>query len=655
MLPGAAMIIGESKRNFLLFSLLFVLPAIIYLPGLRGPFVFDDYTNILNNDFVRIQSLDADSLYHAAYSLQAGPLHRPLPMLSFALNYYFAGSFADPLPFKLTNLVIHIINGLLIFWMMWLIFSRARQSEEHGRDDQGARTGIAALLAATTALLWTVHPINLTSVLYVVQRMAELSALFTILGLICYLKGRSRLVAGHSGGLALILLGLAGCGWLGLLSKENAVLLPIFILAIELTLYANEVPWCLWAPLPRRIKATLIVCAVIAIGVLLTWAINYALPGYRDRPFSMLERIMTEGRVLLLYISLILLPRVNAFGLQHDDIVISTSPFTPWTTLPSLVGLALLFVFALHVRKKHPLISLGILWFLVGHMLESTVLGLEIAHEHRNYLASLGVILVLVCVIDLGYRKLHGRKIWATVPLLAVIFAGTTFVRADQWSDCSKLSQYEALHHPNSPRAQAMLASLLTRQRRYDEALEAISRAAQLDALESGYLMTAHLIASRAGKTLPAAEDRNLLRRLTRARPTAYTTLALQHIGYCIDATCNALQPNMERWLRTIITSHPSVDVSFYYNLLGRTLFARGKANEAIDAFRRSYELDPKYLHPLFELASAYIRLGQIDSASQVLDELRRANKNNLHPRNREIEELTQKIEALRREHSGQS
>ena len=100
--------------------------------------------------------------------------------------------------------------------------------------------------------------------------------------------------------------------------------------------------------------------------------------GYELRSFTLLERLLTEARVLWFYLGLIVLPRFEAFGLYHDDISLSTGLLMPWTTLPALLGLAGLVGIAWHVRNRAPLLAFGIAWFLIGHSLESTVLPLEI-------------------------------------------------------------------------------------------------------------------------------------------------------------------------------------------------------------------------------------------------------------------------------------
>src|SRR3989344_3690419 len=412
-----------------------VLGALVYLPGKSGPLVFDDASNLLNNSYVQITSLDVETLYRASFSLEAGPLKRPVSMLSFALNYYFAGSFNDSTSFKLTNIAIHAVNGLLLFWMLSLIFLRLTHLQSPAKAHAVINHDTYLVLASIIALLWVMHPMQLTSVLYLVQRMTALSGLFTLLALICYLSGRLRMIAGKPGGAGLILWGTVIFGALGMFSKENAVLLPVFMLVLELTLFSTEQPWRKWHKLPVNMKRVLVLTGIVTSLAVLGWAINYFLPKYVVRNFGMGERLLTESRVLFYYLSLILVPRLDEFSLFHDDVELSTSLLSPWTTLPSIAGIVFLLAVAYLTRRRQPLLSLGIFWFFAGHLLESTILPLELAHEHRNYLPSLGPILVVVHCIDAFYVKLQRRWLWGILPLLVAIFAGLGFIRATQWSN----------------------------------------------------------------------------------------------------------------------------------------------------------------------------------------------------------------------------
>lgn len=633
-------------------ALAIVVAAFVYLPGISGPYVFDDRYNIVKNSYVKIDSLAPRELYYASFSVGAGPLLRPVSMFSFAVNYYFAGSFENTTPFKLTNLAIHIVNGLLVFWLMRLVFARLAHIGPPGDSGPRSLRGLdkTDLLAAAVALLWVVHPINLTSVLYIVQRMTELSSLFTLIGLICYLKGRVRIVSGRGGGLVLIGLGVFAAGGLGILSKENAALLPLFILAIEFTLFAHERPWRTWSQLSPPTKAIMFALLLgVATAVLLS-AIDFALPGYGGRSFTLLERLLTEARVLFFYLFLLLIPRINAFGLHHDDIHLSTSLFDPWTTIACVTGIVALLMVAYLTRKKLPLLSLGILWFFIGHLMESTILPLEIAHEHRNYLAGVGILLAIVYLLDYGTRQL-GHKLWFVYPVVIVVFASTTLLRATQWADYDNLTRYEAFHHPNSARTQAMRSSALYVQGDYKGALDAIRRAAAVAPQEPGYKMNMHVLAARLGVTLSPTVQEEILENLASRNPSVMTQMSLDSISACIATDCTQLQAPMESWLTTLLENvPPSFDVSFFYHLLGRTLVAQGRILEGLNAFERAIQTDPNYLHPLFELAAVFVQLRQVENAELILERLRKANETNLHPRDKEIAELAATIEALRDE-----
>lgn len=641
------------RVSLALLALVLVLAAIVYLPGISGPYVFDDRTNIVRNSYLRIDSLSYQDLRHASFAVQSGPLLRPISMLSFALNYYFAGTFADTTPLKLTNLGIHVLNGLLLFWLLRLIFARLHRMRRAGPEklDQIGGLNKNDLLAGAVALLWIVHPINLTSVLYVVQRMTSLSALFTLLALICYMAGRELIVARRSGGAWLIGIGVPAFGMLGLLSKENAALLPLYVLLLEVMLFGNEPPWSRWSRLPSNIKRALVAIGIVASSLLLVWVIYYALPGYQGRPFSLPERLMTEGRVMFFYLSLILLPRINAFGLHHDDIAISTSLLSPWTTIPSLLGLAALLVFALYVRRKHPLLTIGILWLFVSHLLESSIIPLEIAHEHRNYLASAGVLIAVVYLLDCGRQRFGHQKLWVLYPVIVMLFFGTTWLRASQWADYNSLARYEALHHPRSARAQAMLSSLLYAQGQYREAMDAIRRAAALAPQEPAYKINMQVLAMRLGESLSPSIQTDTLSLLAKRPASPLTQLSLDYIGTCIARDCSQLQAPMEAWLRTVIDSTPRSSVrSFYSYLLGRTLIAQGQVLDGLNELERAYYDDRDYLHPLFQIASVFLQLGQIENAELTLDRLRMANRDNLHPRDKEIAELAVAIEERKKE-----
>lgn len=421
-----------------------------YWPGLHSGFFFDDGPSVLQAEGVRLEKLSVESLWQAAGSGYAGPSGRPVAQLSFALNHYFSGF--SPFAFKATNLAIHGACAVLAFFLaLRLLGGSGRQTKQP-----------AVLIAAgVLAAAWLFQPIQLTTVLLVVQRMTSLSALFLFAALLLHIHAREQ--DGRSGAVKLIV--AWGILWpLSFFSKETGALFPFFALAWELIVRRISI---------GRLDRFARIFAAVA-GLTLLAATAYVLSprsqwlwvGYDLRPFSLAERLLTEGRVLCFYLGLILFPRLEALGLYHDDIAISTDLFTPWTTLPAVAGLVGLMWLAWWTRNRAPLVSFGIAWFLIGHGLESTILPLEIAHEHRNYVPIFGILLAGAWGLNRALEK-QGTYKSAGIILAAGMLANFVFVtalRAHQFGDEGRRAQTEALDHPTSALAQHEAGRILAEQ-----------------------------------------------------------------------------------------------------------------------------------------------------------------------------------------------
>lgn len=429
-------------RGVAVLGIFFLVPVLvaIYWAGLQGGFFFDDEANILLAEGVRMERFSLDSIRAAMVSGHAGLSGRSVAQLSFALNHYFSAF--DPFVFKATNLFVHATNGLLIF-------SLARRLL--GTFSPQAAQGRVLAAAAIVASIWLLHPIQLTTVLLVVQRMTSLSALFLLSALLLHMRGRE-----HDGiaRVAYLVVAWGICWPLSYFSKETGVLFPFFVLAWELIVRSAVLGRL--DGLARSLAAVLGLAVALGVGYAFSAAGSWLWAGYDYRSFSLFERVLTEGRVLWFYLGLIVFPRLEVLGLYHDDFVISRTLLAPWTTLPALAGLLGLIVLAWRMRLAAPVASFGIAWFLTGHGLESTVLPLEIAHEHRNYLPLFGVLLTgavaLLALIDKpGWRRTLGSALAA---MALAYLPLVTYLRSQQFGDDIRRTQVEAQHHRGSPRAQ---------------------------------------------------------------------------------------------------------------------------------------------------------------------------------------------------------
>jgi hypothetical protein len=421
---------------------------LIYLPGLWGSFLFDDLPNIVANPDVKVGDHPhwADWM-HAAWSAHTD-LKRPLAMLSFALNIYFTGLW--PLPMKLVNLFIHLGNGLLLYGVAFEIL-RLNQRRCGLAEDPAMQRHAAALLVAA----WLLLPINVSGVLYVVQRMESMAQLFVLAGLWVYLRMRaaeSRLPRPAWQAFAALIPFTAA----GLLAKETAVLLPLYALLLEISLLRFE------SRSPRGFMAMYIALVVVP-GVLAGFWLyrHYFNPAqYAERLFTPNQRLLTEAHVLCDYLVWILLPAPDTLSFYHDQYPVSQGLLSPPITLLYFLALGALLLIAAGQRNRRPLVSLGILWFFAAHLLTATFVTLELVFEHRNYFASIGVLLAVSGLL-LPLQRSEPRAAALIVAAGLALYSFLTAVRTQDWGDPLQLAYAEVDAHPHSPRANYELGRML--------------------------------------------------------------------------------------------------------------------------------------------------------------------------------------------------
>ena len=422
---------------------LLLLVLTVYWPGLSGAFFFDDSFNILQSPAIKVSEFTVDSFLNLWASGIAGPLGRPVSLLTFAANYYYAGF--DPYWFKLTNLLIHCLNTVLIGFLSLLCLRAARVMH----SDAGWQYGLAGLVAA----FWALHPIQLTSVLYVVQRMTSLSSTFVLLGLILHIWGRQRPSFAWSSWLAL-LGAWTVCLPLAMLSKETGILFVLYAGAYEAILQRSHA-----GRFDRFGTVFLGLLLLLSVGFSISLLIDPSgglLGSYAIRSFTLQERVLTESRILWAYVTMIVLPSLSDFGLYHDDYVVSTGIFQPFGTLLAIVGLVASLPAIYLLRNKAPIAAFGLLWFLAGHSLELTVFPLELMHEHRNYLPSLGIIFLFVPALAFTKGKSSIFRYLTIGAFLSLTFysALLTYLRADMYGNDYRRTQLEAGYRSESVRSQ---------------------------------------------------------------------------------------------------------------------------------------------------------------------------------------------------------
>lgn len=567
------------RRSLLRLLALLVACAItlaVYWPGLSGEFLFDDYPNIVDNQGVQPSSADLPSLIGAALSSPSSEFKRPLASLSFAANYLVTG--LNPYWMKLTNLLIHLLNG----WLVYLLALALLRSDPSGRHRRASF--VAALIAAS----WMLLPINLTAVLYVVQRMESMANLFVLLGLIGYVAGRRRMLdrdPNRDGkaawaGFALCTISVTIPTGVGILAKETAVMLPLYSLLIEWALFRFNLPLVASVGpeeprtrlLPRR-DARIAGLFLLVLALPMVTGLAWLLPGllkpevWAARDFTMGTRLLSEARIVVDYIAWTLLPTPSALSFYHDHFRVSTGLMAPWSTLTSIVLLAALVALTLWLRRRKPLIALGIALFLGCQLLTATILPLELIYEHRNYFASFGLLLAVVPLLAVPRTSLLPLPRYALLAGLMLCWTTLTALTAYAWGNPLRLAQDLAVRATQSPRAQYELGRTYIIYSHYDPAspftrlaYAPLERAAALP--NSSILPEQALIFMNARMHLPAKDAwwDSLITKLKAHKPGAQDESSLGAMVQCArDRLCDLPREHMmEAFMAALAHPNPS-------------------------------------------------------------------------------------------------
>lgn len=444
------MMMASKNLVTLLFAGSLIVAMLVFWPSLSGPLVFDDYVVLIAlGEDGGVTDFNKLLVFVTSFASTPG---RPLSMLSFLLNDQYWPTV--PWSFKYTNLLIHLLNGVLVFVLAQQLARLMMRDETR-----------VLWIALGTMALWVFHPMQLSTMMLVVQRMTQLMTLFSLLGLICYVHGRvqteQRLVRSYSW----MTLGIGFFGVLSVLSKENGILICLLALVLEITLLsAGNVKkpryWHTWSGI-FLIAPMILLLTVMASG--------YTQDAYNHRSFTLIERLLTQPRILFDYLSNILLPRLNGSGIFHDDYPVSKGLLNPPTTLVFAILLLGGGLFALAKRHRYPILAFAILWFLASHIIESTILPLELYFEHRNYLSMVGIAFSSVCCIMMinGFAK---RPLLMALTIFITLQIFMSYQSSRVWGNEEVLANIWAIENPTSIRAQQGAAGLAAERGNFKEA-----------------------------------------------------------------------------------------------------------------------------------------------------------------------------------------
>ena len=440
-LPGNWQFPNSRKYAFTFISLFIILLA-IYSNSFYGEWHFDDYSNIVENPYIQIESFSWPEIKHSLYGLEQKRPSRPLSYLSFASNYYFHGK--DVFGYHVVNFIIHFFASVFLFLFIYNTLKLPRLKNQY--------ESIAYPIAIIATFFWAIHPVWVTSVTYIVQRMASMAGLFYIASMYFYLKARTNSKLKYS--LILFTISLL-FGLASLLTKENAVMLPVSILLFDLFLIAginrqNVIKYAKIALLPFII--------IVLAGIIYVDFSNL-INDYKIRDFTMVERLLTQPRVILFYLSLLFYPISSRLTFLYD-VEVSRSLFLPWATIPSILLILFIIVFAIYIARKRPLISFCIIFYFLNHLIEGSIFNLELIYEHRNYLPAMLLFVpfaeFIIYAIDyFSYKKIIQFIVAFGIVIILVGEGDITYNRNNIVSDdfllwFDNVNKYPALSRPHA-------------------------------------------------------------------------------------------------------------------------------------------------------------------------------------------------------------
>ncbi|WP_440998174.1 hypothetical protein [Arhodomonas sp. SL1] len=602
----------RHSRDYIVFSAvalcLGLLVLLAYRPGLQGPFLFDDFASLSTLGATgEIDTLAELRRYLASGT--AGPTGRPFALLSFLIDDYSWPS--NPYSFKRTNLLLHLLNGVFLFSIVRLLLHS--QSPTH--------TTRPVLIPGFVTCFWLFHPLLVSTVLYPVQRMTILATLFVLVGILIYLVGRRCVRTKPAVAAILMTLAIAIFTPLAALSKENGAMLPLLLFVIECTFIRGSPSLLWWQQLHRHILLTLPSAAIL--GYLISYAVR-VWPNngaYADRAFSLPERLLTQIHVLGSYLQNWFLPGTNYRGLLGEFPIASTLE-NPGT----LFGLSLLIAItaaALHFRRTLPLSAGAWLFFLTGHVVESTAIPLELYFEHRNYLPTLflgfPIAGIVLCALN---NRLLQQIILMTI--LAILL-GLTWDRASLWGDPTNLHVYWAERHPYSQRAQRAAALELERTGQLNEAYQLLQGG--ITRMPDNAALHLHQLALLCKYAPERTVNKVFAQTVTGVRNGTYEpgtfTLLRQLVQSITGGRCDGLGPTDAGILLDAVAAGQTPEQSRFTKFqIAHTravvTLKAGNIGVAADLFRDAFELRP---HPETGLQQA-AQLATAGALDHALDHL---------------------------------
>lgn len=440
--------------------------AAIYWQGLVGPFLMDDGPGL---EPVRLW-MDGKATFGEAVLNNTGwHTHRALAYATLAANGAIGGFTAYS--FKAGNLFFHLACGALTFLLMRKLLRR---------DSQLAAS--AGALACLVTSVWLLHPINVSTVLYPIQRMAQIALLISLVGLLFYAVVRERMIDGRLArgqGIVFLWIGIPLLTFLAVQGKQSAIVLPVSCLIVELAWFQTPKSW------PRGLRTfyTAVVALPVALAVLVPFVFKERLGiAFSEYDFNAWEKMLTAPRVLWDYVRMLMVPHSPSMGIFGDGFAPSRSLMAPVSTLVSWLAMIAVLGLLWRLRRVAPAALAGWLLFLIGHAVEAGYTPIELYYEHRNYGVGAWLFLCVISLTALALSRL--RTLGVRTTRISTVLAGgvllalgaQTLGRSLIWQDAYGITSAAVSGNPESLRAVAAFAKASADLERFEDGFEAYER-----------------------------------------------------------------------------------------------------------------------------------------------------------------------------------
>ncbi len=588
-------------------ALLLLLCILAYSNSFHVPFQFDDFYNITEKPYVRNIGYFFDSARESLFSSDHGFRMRTVGYFTFALNYRFGGG--EVFGYHLVNLLIHCLNGLLVYWLVVLSFRGPVLGNTPLRESSKP-------IALLSALLFALHPVQTQAVTYIVQRVSSLATCFFLLSLASFIKWRLAYLEGSSGRKALPWFGLClVSAILAMKTKEIAFTLPVIAVLYEFLFFRGEIRKRILPLVPLVLTMGIIPFGLVGTPESAGELIGDVSRSMRvDSPLSRGEYLFTEMRVVVTYLRLLFLPVGQ--NLDYDYPIYRS--FLNKEVILSFLFLALLSGagIALAVRERKTLsgalpVSFGIFWFFLTLSVESSIIPItDVIYEHRLYLPSVGFSVALATALFLGMRRVGENKarmvFLAGLSVIVIVLSGATYARNRVWGTEVSLWEDVVRKSPEKARGHNSLGFALRKRGRLEEAIGHYREAIRL---QPDYALAHHNL----GFAYHAARSYDMAIEQYEVAIRHQPGFAEAHDGMGAVYGDMGLTDKAIEQHRIAIRLKP--DSANAYTNLGNVYWRLGNVDGALEQYRMAVRIRPDLAEPYNNMGVIYATMGYPDKA----------------------------------------